>query len=415
MNVAIVLMKYNPFGGYERQAALVARALVARGDSVTVFASEWKSDTSSESAPKPDGSAGSLKFHKVPIVRLSSWLKVLSFALRARREVRRTKRSFDCVVAFDRTLEMDLYRAGNACHKEWLAFRGVHGGVGDRLSVAVNMLHKVINTIEAHIFARVASGTARAVVLSKSGAEGIARHYPVDANSFTVIPPAIDLARLDTESGAKSRSREAVRKELGVSPGATGSSGTHLLLHVGSGFKIKGLKSTIEAVSVLAGRGVDAVLVVAGSDRKESARCKTLARTLGIEERVKFLGGVENVAELYTAADLFIVPSLFETFGVVFMEALYMGLPVVVGAGAGAASAVDEAGTEAGRVVDVPAVPEKLAESVEELLAQERKFKESGELDGVKKRRRECALLSAPERVIKEFLAEIDAAAGLSK
>jgi UDP-glucose:(heptosyl)LPS alpha-1,3-glucosyltransferase len=267
------------------------------------------------------------------------------------------------------------------------------------------MLHKVINTIEAHIFARVESGAARAVVLSKNGAEGVARHYPVSTDSFTVIPPAIDLARLNVKSG----SRETVRKELGISPE------TSMLLHVGSGFKIKGLKSTIEALSILNGRGVDAVLVVAGSDRKESARLKALARTLGVQERVKFLGGVGNVAELYIGADLFIVPSLFETFGVVFMEALYMGLPVVVGAGAGAAHVVSEAGTEAGRVVDVPAVPEKLASLIEELLTEEQKFKESGEIDGVKKRRREAALLCAPERVIKEFLAEIDAAAALSK
>lgn len=398
-------MKYNPYGGYERQAALVARALAARGDAVTVFASDWKAEEPTESALKPNGSAGSIKFHKVPVIRLSSWLKVLSFALRARREVKRAPVQFDCIVAFDRTLDMDLYRAGNACHKEWLAFRRAHGGVGDRISVGVNMLHKVINTIEAHIFARVESGAARAVVLSQNGAEGVARHYPVCADSFTVIPPAIDLARLNV----KTRDRDAVRHELGI------SSETSMLLHVGSGFKIKGLKSTIEALSVLTKRGVDAVLVVAGSDRKETARLKTLACTLDVEERVKFLGGVGNVAELYAAADLFIVPSLFETFGVVFMEALYMGLPVVVGAGAGAAPVVNGAGREAGSVVDVPAVPEKLASLIEELLAEEQRYKESGGIDGVKERRRESALLCAPERVIKEFLAEIDAAAALSK
>ena len=38
MNIAIILMKYNPFGGYERQAALLAGALADRGDNVTVFA-----------------------------------------------------------------------------------------------------------------------------------------------------------------------------------------------------------------------------------------------------------------------------------------------------------------------------------------------------------------------------------------
>ncbi len=427
MNVAIVLMKYNPFGGYERQAALLVDALLARGDSVTVLASEWKGDTSAlEGKGGPSNVQASLKFIKVPIIRISSWLKVLSFALRTRRVLQKSGAEFDVVVAFDRTLVMDIYRAGNACHKEWLAYRRENNGLFDSLSIAANMLHRVINTIEESIFERIKSGKAKAIVLSKSGMEQIGRHYSVAPNTFTIIPPAIDLKRLDSHlsdrSSGKSNGVSDVQNVKDLQSKARAGLGisesTLLLLHIGSGFKIKGLSSTINALAELVGRGKDAVLLIAGSDKKETTRLKEKAKRLGIEERVRFLGGVSDVATLYNAADLFVVPSHFETFGIVFMEALYMGLPVIVGRGAGAAAVIEEFahhGAGIGRVVTVPADPKELADRIEEVTGAEREFKAGGLLEAVKERRRQCALQCAPETVMKKFLDVIDAAARTTK
>ena len=120
LNIAIVLMKYNPFGGYERQAAILAETLAERGDSVTIFTNKWI-----------DENLPGIKFKKVKMIKLSSWLKVLSFALLSRLYLNREREQFDVIIAFDRTLVMDIYRAGNACHKEWLNFRKKTGSISD--------------------------------------------------------------------------------------------------------------------------------------------------------------------------------------------------------------------------------------------------------------------------------------------
>ncbi len=168
-------MKYNPFGGYERQAALLAEALAARGDSVTVFANKWKSGEDGHSVP--GGAVKGITFRKVPMIRAASWLKVLSFAFFSRQRVLRERGRFDVIMAFDRTLVMDVYRAGNACHKEWHAFRRRHGGLYDRVSMALNPLHLVINSIEGRVFSGIQRNGGTIVVLSPAGMEQIRRHY----------------------------------------------------------------------------------------------------------------------------------------------------------------------------------------------------------------------------------------------
>lgn len=385
MNIAIVLMRYNPFGGYERQAALLAKSLVARGDKVTVFASGWKED----------GEEG-ITFHKVPVLRLASWLKVLTFAYFSKRRVLAMKDSLDVVIAFDRTFVMDIYRAGNACHREWQEFRRSHDGLPGRVSMAVNPLHRVINFIEGRLFSRIKAEGGRVVVLSETGMEQITRNYPVPKDRFTLIPPAIDLSRFRPEEA----DREEARKALGLAPE------TLVLLHVGSGFRIKGLSSTIRALSIITRKGVDAVLLAAGSDKKETPGLKQLSKELGIEDRVKFLGGVKDVGRLYAASDVFVLPSLFETFGVAAVEALYAGLPVVIGKGAGAHTMIEQAG--AGRAIDVSEGPERLAGAIMDVFKDELRLKSVGKLDGEKARRRNIALEYGVDDIMKRFLSVID-------
>jgi len=92
MNIAIVLMKYNPFGGYERQAAILAETLAERGDSVTIFTNKWI-----------DENSPGIKFREVKTIKLSSWLNVFSFALLSRLSLNPEGKQFDVIIAFDRT------------------------------------------------------------------------------------------------------------------------------------------------------------------------------------------------------------------------------------------------------------------------------------------------------------------------
>ncbi|MEW6614203.1 MAG: glycosyltransferase family 4 protein [Thermodesulfobacteriota bacterium] len=387
MNIAIVLMKYNPFGGYERQAVILAETLAERGDSVTIFTNKWT-----------DENLPGIKFKKIKIIKLSSWFKVLSFALLSRRYLNREKEQFDVIIAFDRTLVMDIYRAGNACHREWLNFRKKTGRISDFISIAINPIHPVINRIEKRIFAENPEKNGDIVVLSGLSIQQIQRYYPVREERFVVVPPALDLNRFQYNRLVEYRTQE--RASLRI------DNETLTLLHVGSGFRIKGLKNTIEALAILLKSWHNAKLLVVGTDRDGTRQCRRLSRRLGIESYVEFAGGVTDIGRFYATADIFVVPSLFETFCISAVEALAFGLPVIIGRGAGVSFMIQR--ENIGSVVDVPADPFRLAELIKDVALKEQVYKSEGTIEQIREQRRTVAFQCDKEVVLGKFLSVID-------
>lgn len=117
-----------------------------------------------------------------------------------------------------------------------------------------------------------------------------------------------------------------------------------VLLFVGRIEPVKGLTSVIDALAVLRDKNPalfekTRLLVIGGGKKKkeldtneEVARIKEAIRKLGLRKRVKFLGSVGQVQlrKYYSTADALIVPSLYESFGLVTVEALACGTPLLV-------------------------------------------------------------------------------------
>lgn len=387
MHIAIVLLQYNPYGGYERQAAILTEELVARGETVTVFANKWIGTHQKM-----------VVFRKVPVIKVSSWLKVLSFAIFSRHIINKSKADIDVIIAYDRTLLMDIYRAGNACHKEWLNVRRRYGTLRDRISIAINPLHVVINIIEKHIFSQIQQKKGQVIILSPSGAKQIMKYYPIDEKRFTVIPPALDLKRFIGD--VSDSGRRGTREMLGI------SNDSLLLLHVGSGFRIKGLSSTIEAISILHKKGIMAELIVVGDDRKGTLWAKRLCRKLGLEGSVHFTGGVPDVERYYWASDIFVLPSLFETFGISAIEALACWLPVIIGRGAGVSDIITK--ESVGKVVDVPSDPARLSVTIERIAISEKKLMTPKARAEARSDRVETASACSPTIIMSELLTFIN-------
>jgi len=125
--------------------------------------------------------------------------------------------------------------------------------------------------------------------------------------------------------------RGAARAELGI--GAQEA----LFLFVGSGFARKGLDAAIGALAQCVAAPFR--LVAAGRDR-DAALFAALAHAAGLGERVRLLGARDDVRPLYAAADCFILPTRYDPFPNTALEALAMGLPVIVGRRSGAAEFV---------------------------------------------------------------------------
>ncbi len=128
-----------------------------------------------------------------------------------------------------------------------------------------------------------------------------------------------------------------LHKNYGVSRDA------HVLLFVGRIGKEKNLSFLLKSFALIAEKIEDVVLVLVGSGPEEEA-LKLLARDFGVEEKVVFTGKLppETVAGAYRSADIFVFPSVTETQGIVLVEAMAAGLPVVAKAAYGSLAMVDD-------------------------------------------------------------------------
>ncbi|MDQ7780500.1 MAG: glycosyltransferase family 4 protein, partial [Planctomycetota bacterium] len=135
----------------------------------------------------------------------------------------------------------------------------------------------------------------------------------------------VDLERF-TPANRAAGSR--VREKFGVRSDET------VLLFAGSGFERKGLRFALEAAALCAPNMPLKFFIVGHGDR---AKHRKLVHRLHLDGRVMFLGRRENIEEFYAAADVFILPTLYEPFGSVVLEAMASGLPCIVSSTSGAA------------------------------------------------------------------------------
>jgi N-acetyl-alpha-D-glucosaminyl L-malate synthase BshA len=134
-----------------------------------------------------------------------------------------------------------------------------------------------------------------------------------------------------------------------------------ILMHVSNFRAVKRVRDVIRIYSEV-NREVPSVLVMIG-DGPDRPAAEEEARMLGLEESVSFLGKLDQIAPLLAAADLFLLPSASESFGLSALEALASGVPVV-GTNAGGLPEVVRDG-ETGILCAVGDVPGMAAASLE--------------------------------------------------
>jgi len=165
--------------------------------------------------------------------------------------------------------------------------------------------------------------------VSRGVAGELERHY--GGIPLTVTPNGVDTGRFRPDPAVRS----SVRAELGAAEDET------VLLFVGGDWDRKGLGVTIGAL----GRAPERLrLWIVG--RGPEARFRALARERGVEERVTFLGPRSDAERFYQGADVFVLPTLYETFSIAAHEAAASALPVVATAVSGIEELVgaDESG-----------------------------------------------------------------------
>jgi D-inositol-3-phosphate glycosyltransferase len=163
----------------------------------------------------------------------------------------------------------------------------------------------------------------------------LVRLYGADPDRIAVVPPGVDLSMFQPID------RDEARRKIGYGPG-------RLLLFVGRLERLKGVDVAIRALALLRDRAHDDVrLVILGEDSREGDesekdRLKEVAAAAKVRDRVDFLGSVAHheLPFFYSAADVCVMPSYSESFGLVGLEAQACARPVVGSGVAGLRSVI---------------------------------------------------------------------------
>lgn len=190
----------------------------------------------------------------------------------------------------------------------------------------------------------IARAADRLVAMSPAEERALVDLYGVDPDTVCVVPPGVDLEAFAPHATGRERRR-------------LGLVARRVVVYAGRLERLKGADLFVEAVGELVTRPgfEDVVALVCGEDSGdgrrqarhsggERGRLEEMVRERGLERQVRFLGAVppRRLADLYALADVCVVPSHTESFGLVALEAQASGTPVVATAVGGLVEVVED-------------------------------------------------------------------------
>ncbi len=252
--------------------------------------------------------------------------------------------------------------AVSICHNDLMAgdIYVNHGIVAAAMRARGRFLWRMVRN-PTHLFTffrdlyRYRSRTHRAVVaLCETEVATLRRTFGRVTPPVTVIPNGVDLDRFHPPNPQE---REAARSEFRL------EDDDRVALFVGHEFGRKGLDLVIESLV----HAPSVLLMVVGGTSTTIEETQRQADAIGVAERVLFVGPRRDVPHLMAASDFFVLPSYYESSGLVYLEALACGLPVV-GTPVGV---VPEAVDDGASGFVVPPEPEVIGDRMERLAAAE--------------------------------------------
>jgi UDP-glucose:(heptosyl)LPS alpha-1,3-glucosyltransferase len=275
--IALLRRRFSPTGGAERYLLRLATGLAAQGHHLTLYCEEW--------SPREN------PFHDVKRIDTAD-----PVAFAAKIGGMPLPDRHDIVFSLDRVPSCDLYRAGDGVHAEWLGYRRAFHPVLGPIRTALRRKNREVCELEARVFA---SGGARHVICnSRFVADQITQRFHYPPSRITIIPNGVPYNQFST--GDRVLGRQALK---------------------------------------LASDDYVVLLVGAGAERKGHAIARDAVRRLKMPRaKLVIIDSPPPVAmqHVYAAADVFLLPTLYDPFANVTLEALAAGLPVITSAQNGA-------------------------------------------------------------------------------
>jgi UDP-glucose:(heptosyl)LPS alpha-1,3-glucosyltransferase len=300
-------------GGCGTYICDLARRLVADGHQVHLYACRW------DAAALP----ATTQFHALPAPRGPRFLRPWLFAAACRKAL--AAEPAHVSVGFDKTWGQDVLYPQGGLHAASTEhnLRKHRSPIARGLARAIkwfDLAHWSYSLLERRQY--LGSRRPLVVVNSHMVAHHFQRFYGISPDDVRIIYSAIDPDRFIEHD--RPRRRLEWRQQWGLSPQET------VALFVAMNYRLKGIEPLLHAVRRLPQEQVRQrgfrLLVIGNPDTKQYA---SLARRLGIEDRVRFLGFCAETRNAYFAADFLVHPTFYDPCSLVVLEGLACGLPVI--------------------------------------------------------------------------------------
>jgi UDP-glucose:(heptosyl)LPS alpha-1,3-glucosyltransferase len=336
MRLALILFKYFPFGGLQRDFMRIAQACQSRGHAIRVYTLSWQGVI-------PEG----FEIIQPDVKALTNPRRYEKFAARVAEHLR--EHPVDRVIGFNKLPGLDVYYSADPCFE-------------DKARTLRTPLYRLSGRYRHFAaFERAVFGIGSPTEILMISAQQQAlfeKHYGTPPSRFHLLPPGIAPDRRAPPNAAEIRA--SFRNEFALADDDL------LVVQIGSGFKTKGLDRSLKALAALPPEmQARTRLIAIGQD--EPRPFLRQVRTLGLEARVSILKGRDDIPRFLLGADLLIHPAYNENTGTVLLEAVVAGLPVLTTAACGYAHYIEKA--DAGRVIGLPFEQAALDRALADMLA----------------------------------------------
>ena len=217
----------------------------------------------------------------------------------------RTRGVCDVLMSLERVWACDVYRAGDGVHRAWLDRRAKLAGLFRRVADSINSKHLATLRLEQSLFGRQAA--RRVIANSHMVKMEITGVYRYPGGRIDVVPNGLPVEQFSSSAERRASSRAALElREDDI-----------VVLFAGSGWERKGLRYAVRATETVADPRLR--LLVAGKGNEAQFRSRA----------VRFLGVRSDLPALYAAADIFLLPTIYDPFSNASLEGLAAGLPVI--------------------------------------------------------------------------------------
>lgn len=305
--VYILKNRLGNLGGLEKYTWRIANAFAKKGCHVTILTS----DNIQKSHDHP-----LLNFEHLPSHYKLSIGKIQEFDRNSRKHL--LNKPYDLLFGMDRNRYQTHLRLGNGIHRIFLKTRKFTDPLFKRIVTHFNPLHRLILSIEKEALEH--KDLKCVFTNSNMVKEELLSCYKVDPKKITVVHNGVEWHEMQKDFDIWLEKKSKVASNLNLDPT------THHFLFIGNGYKRKGLDVLLKALSFISKEEFH--LSVIGKD-KQLPDYILKAKKLGLSNKVSFYGQRSDVKKFYQLCDCLVIPSFYDPFANVTVEALAMGLHVI--------------------------------------------------------------------------------------